>query len=121
MSDQNRRILIVEDVEDIRISMAELLEEEGYEIIGAANGREALDHLASSAELPRLILLDLMMPEMDGYQFRAAQKHDPKISSIPVLLMTARGELDGRTDDLDAQGSLKKPFKDIDTILGTIK
>ncbi len=121
MSDPNKRILIVEDADDLRAIMGELLEEEGYEVIGAENGREALDRLASTEPLPRLILLDLMMPQMDGYEFRAEQRKHPRLSAIPVLLMTARGELDARADELGVSGCLKKPFKDIETILAIIR
>jgi CheY-like chemotaxis protein len=117
-----RRLLIVEDAEEIRTTMAELLAAEGYEVQAAANGREALTLLASAKleELPHLILLDLMMPTMDGAQFRAEQRKHPQLAKIPVLLMTAGGDIEGKAIDLGACGYLKKPFKDIDTILHTI-
>ena len=66
-------ILIVDDDPDIRDSLKEVLEDEGYEVNGVANGREALDYLRKSPR-PCVILLDLMMPVMDGWQFRKEQK-----------------------------------------------
>jgi CheY-like chemotaxis protein len=58
-----------------------------------------------------------MMPGMDGYRFRAEQKLDPRLCDIPILLMTAGGDVHGKADELGAAGYLKKPFKDIDLIL----
>lgn len=121
MSDPPKRILIVEDAEPIAASMAELLHQEGYEVTCAADGQEALTHLESTQALPDLILLDLMMPLMDGYQFRARQMQDPRLSHIPVLLMTAGGDIQAKAKELDARGYLRKPFKDVITILTTIE
>ena len=121
MSDPPKRILIVEDAEPIAASMAELLHQEGYEVACAANGKEALAHLESTQVLPDLILLDLMMPQMDGYQFRAQQKQDPRLSHIPILLMTAGGDIQAKARELEARGYLRKPFKDVVTILTAIQ
>src|SRR5512142_2554210 len=71
----------------IREALAEALDEEGFEVLEAANGREALDKL--HAERASLVLLDLMMPVMDGWSFREAQLHDPEISNIPVVVLSA--------------------------------
>jgi CheY-like chemotaxis protein len=121
VADPIKRILIVEDAEPIAASMAELLHGEGYEVACAANGQEALQHLESAQPLPDLILLDLMMPLMDGYEFRAQQRRDPRLSNIPVLLMTAGGDIQAKARELEARGYLKKPFKDVITILDTIE
>lgn len=118
--ERTRRVLIVEDSEDIRSSMAELLESEGYHVLQAPNGRIALAQLAEYEHLPGLILLDLMMPVMDGYEFRKTQKADPRLENIPVLLMTARGELDEHASSLAVEGYLRKPFPDIEAILEII-
>jgi CheY-like chemotaxis protein len=115
-----KQVLIVEDAEEIRSSMAELLASEGYEVDSAANGLEALQKLTSSSTLPGLILLDLMMPEMDGYQFRAEQQRDERLAKIPVLLMTAGGDVQAKARELGVGGHLKKPFTDIDSLLKTI-
>jgi CheY-like chemotaxis protein len=83
-------ILVVEDDEDSRSAIADLLEETGYTVIAVVNGREALRVLREGV-LPRGIVLDLMMPIMDGWDFRANQLKDPRLSTIPVVLMTAAG------------------------------
>jgi len=116
-----KRLLIVEDAEDICSTMMDLLETEGYEVKGVANGLEALRHLESTGALPDLILLDLMMPEMDGFTFRAEQRKRPRLANIPVLVMTAAADPQAKAKELGAQGILKKPFRDIETILDSIE
>ena len=75
-------ILVVDDDPDIRDSLREVLEDEGYEVACVGNGREALDHLKTANPRPCVILLDLMMPVMDGWQFRKEQKQDAEIAGI---------------------------------------
>ena len=116
----SKRILIVEDAEDISATMTELLTAEGYSVASASTGRRALEYLRTAPELPSLILLDLMMPDMDGAAFRAEQQKDQKLANIPVVLMTAAGDAAKSVAALGAQGLLKKPFKDIDTILASV-
>jgi two-component system chemotaxis response regulator CheY len=115
-----KRILLVEDAEDIADSMTELLGDEGYEIANAREGEQALQMLRSADTLPDLILLDLMMPGMDGFAFREAQRKDPQLANIPVVLMSAGSDLAANARELGAQGHLAKPFKDIETILEVI-
>ncbi len=116
----SRSILIVEDDADIRASMEELLGDEGYQVASAVHGLDALVRLQSATELPKLILLDLMMPEMDGYAFRAELLKDPRLAGIPVVLMSAGGDLESKAKQLSAQGVLKKPFRDLELIFSTI-
>ena len=85
MSD-NDYILVIEDDEAIQIIVKDILASVGYKIKSAANGLEGMLLLHSEKHLPRLILLDLMMPKMDGFEFRNEQLHDPRIDKIPVLL-----------------------------------
>lgn len=113
-----KKILIVEDDKDIRINLQILLESEGYEVETAENGRTALDYLASSPK-PSLILLDLMMPIMDGFEFRKIQEADSKIGDIPVLIMTAGGQLEEKCRATHAKAGIKKPI-DIDELLEKI-
>jgi CheY-like chemotaxis protein len=115
-----KRILLVEDAQEISSSVAELLTDEGYEVSCAANGLEALALLQSTEALPDLILLDLMMPEMDGYQFRTEQKQNPLWSAIPVVLMTAGVDIRAKARELGARGYLPKPFKDLNAILDAV-
>jgi two-component system response regulator MprA len=116
-----RRILVVEDAAEICATMKDLLEMEGYEVTCAGDGLEALRHLESTKALPDLILLDLMMPRMDGYGFRAEQQKRPELSRIPVVVMTAANDVQAKAKALEPAGFLRKPFKDIQTILNSIE
>src|SRR5262245_16483221 len=84
-------VLIVEDDADLRDMMAQLLALEGFQTMAVSNGREALDYLRNlhNGDAPDLILLDLMMPEMDGWEFRRHQQADPKLADVPVVVLTA--------------------------------
>src|SRR4051794_9814888 len=81
-------VLIVEDDEDLREMMAQMLNIEGFSTATASNGREALDYLHSTRR-PNVILLDLMMPVMDGWEFRRQQQADPQIAPVPVIVLSA--------------------------------
>ena len=85
-----RSILVVEDDLAIRDSLKSALQEEGFDAVTAANGCEALEVLRAG-ERPSAILLDLMMPVMDGWDFRQEQVADPALRDIPVLIVTATG------------------------------
>jgi CheY-like chemotaxis protein len=99
-------ILIVDDDPDIRQSLREVLQDEGYTVNCVGNGREALDYLHKSKR-PCVILLDLMMPVMDGWQFRHEQKQDPAIAGIPLIVITATGK---RPVLIDADELVMKPL-----------
>ena len=116
----NARVLIVEDDEDIARNLRDLLEGEGHSVTCAANGQVALDYLRSSAELPSLILLDLMMPVMDGYQFRMEQEQDPRIAWIPVVLMTADGDIHAKNYKIGAKMYVRKPVE-VNAILEAVQ
>ena len=106
----DHRVLVVEDDPTIREVLVEVLGEHGYDAIGACNGREALDALAASSDRPCVILLDLMMPVMDGRSFREQQLQIPDLSDIPVIVISAH--LDHTVaNDLHAAAYLRKPVK----------
>jgi CheY-like chemotaxis protein len=107
-------ILIVEDDEDIRAAMAELLESEGFEVAVASNGKEGLEVLGQIGP-PCLVLLDLMMPVMNGEDFLRQVRKDPALDLIPVIIVTASG----RTPLPGTQGILKKPFE-INDLFATV-
>ena len=113
-----RHIMVVEDDEAIRETLAEVLEGEGYGVTRAANGAEALERLHGSGRAD-LILLDLMMPVMDGWELRARLRSDPQYAAIPVVVVSAHHAVAGQADRLGVQAWLAKPF-DIDHLLGTI-
>jgi CheY-like chemotaxis protein len=85
-----RRLLLVEDDEATRRPLAEALQGDGFEVAVAVDGREGLQ-LLRAGPLPSAILLDVMMPVMDGWDFRHAQLNDPGLRDIPVLLISASG------------------------------
>jgi CheY-like chemotaxis protein len=103
-------ILLVEDDEDIRQHLALILERKGYRVASAADGRQALDYLRNAAPPPCVILLDLMMPVMSGWEFREAQRADPRLVSIPVIVLTGHGLATAEERALDVAGYLIKPF-----------
>ena len=84
-------ILIVDDDNDVRAALAEMLEEEGFAVEGAPNGRVALARMKEAPTHPALILLDLMMPGMNGWDFRDAQLRDPALAAVPVVVVSASG------------------------------
>jgi CheY-like chemotaxis protein len=113
-------IFVVEDEEMIRDSIVEFLDEQGYNAVGAVDGRDALDKLAATDLLPCLILLDLMMPVMDGRSFREQQLQTPGIAAIPVVLFSAYRDVAQTASDLNAAGHLAKPLK-LTELLQTVR
>src|SRR5688572_24312747 len=97
----SRRVLIVEDDGDIRDAIAELLADNDYSPVAAANGQDALAQLQKADEKPCVILLDLMMPVMDGWAFRAAQRANPDLQDIPIVVLSANLDA-ARTSHLNA-------------------
>ena len=112
-------VLIVEDDADLREMMAQLLTLEGYQIEAVANGREALEYL-NEAPRPDVILLDLMMPIMDGWEFRKRQQSDPALADVPVIVLTALDQAQARASDLNGVDFLKKPL-DFDRLLELVR
>ena len=103
----SRSILLVEDDESIRKPLALFLAQEGYSVITAGNGNDALDWLHKNSP-PALILLDLMMPVMNGAEFLSRRRRDPMLCTVPVVVLTAWQH---RWQDVaDVQGILPKPI-----------
>jgi two-component system, chemotaxis family, chemotaxis protein CheY len=114
-----RSILLVEDDVDIRLDLADLLRAEGYQVATAANGQEALDWLGQHGEEVSLILLDLMMPVMNGWDFRARQLEEPGLTAIPVVLLSGAGDVARHALALKTAGYLIKPLR-LDSLLGIV-
>ena len=112
-------ILIVEDDDDIREALTQILELEGYAVREAANGREALD-ISRAEPTPSLILLDLMMPVMDGWQFRAEQVKDPVLSKVPVVVISADLSIQEKAASFGAAAVLPKPIS-LDRLLRAVE
>jgi len=104
-----KAVFIVDDDEDLRQVMAELLRDVGFCVEAAANGRLALDRLGAMSPAPALILLDLRMPIMDGIAFRAEQRRRAELCSIPVVLVSADRDADEHAQILGVDGFLRKP------------
>jgi CheY-like chemotaxis protein len=115
--DTHYPVLIVEDDEDLREMMAQLLTLEGFEAATVSNGREALDYL-QHATAPHVILLDLMMPVMDGWEFRRQQEADPTLARVPVIVLSALDQV--RAAKIHAAAFLKKPL-DFDRLLSLVR
>ncbi|MFP2904428.1 response regulator [Pyxidicoccus sp. 3LFB2] len=103
------KVMVVEDDTEIREALMELLEEQGCDVVGAANGALALKYLKSTDSLPCLILLDLMMPVMDGQAFREAQVQDPVLANIPIVVVSAYRDVEQDARQLKAATYIKKP------------
>jgi CheY-like chemotaxis protein len=103
-------ILVVDDHYEIRVALAELLEDEGYQVITAAHGQEALALLRRGTVRPNLIVLDLMMPIMDGWTFREIQASDPALQAIPVVVISAISNVQQQRHPVPAAAYLPKPL-----------
>ncbi len=104
-------VLIVEDDEDIRADLGAILRIKGYAVGEAANGREALEQLRSG-ELPCLVVLDLMMPVMNGWELRAAMRADERLQNLPVVVVSGAGRIDQEEAAALAPAAvLVKPFE----------
>jgi CheY-like chemotaxis protein len=110
-------ILIVDDDAGVRATIARILEDESYEVVEATDGIDALATL--DGLLPALILLDLTMPRMDGWEFVAEVERLGLRSSIPLVVLTADGHARQKATQLGADGYLPKPF-DVDALIEVI-
>lgn len=105
----DKLVLVVDDDPDIREAVAELLNDEGFPTVTASNGLQALDLLKSGLR-PGLILLDLMMPIMDGLQFRTVQQASPELREVPVVIFSAHNNLREAEQAIRPAATLKKPI-----------
>jgi CheY-like chemotaxis protein len=113
-------VLVVEDDRDVRDAIVEVLEDSNYVTRAAGNGLEALEQLRSRDVRPCVILLDMMMPLMDGWQFRAVQQADPALSSIPVVVLSAHTSAREASELMHAAGFLRKPVQ-LGTLLAMVE
>jgi CheY-like chemotaxis protein len=114
------RVLIVDDELDLQEAIRDALESEGHRTACASNGRDALERLRTG-EPTCVILLDLSMPVMDGWEFRQHQLDDVALADIPVVLITADGNASEKARKMSAHGFLRKPIRPgdlLDTVLG---
>ncbi len=111
-------VLVVDDDADIRETIEEILTSEGFAVDTARNGIEALERLRVG--LPRLILLDLFMPGMDGIEFRRNQLADPMMAGVPTVVVSAADGLEHRVASLQLMGALEKPLH-LDVLMQTVE
>jgi CheY-like chemotaxis protein len=114
-------ILVIEDDPGVRNGIANIIENEGYTVVSCSDAQTALDSLSSAANLPRMILLDFLMPHMDGWAFLRERQKDVRLRSIPVLGMSASQVLlDRKEPPEDVEEFLRKPFN-VDAMLQSIE
>lgn len=117
---KQKTIMVVDDDDEVREAVAELLENHGYAVIPASNGREALDELRIRHMKPAMILLDVMMPVMDGRSFCAEQQADPELKDIPVVVFTAFGAALDKMKEVESMPRLDKPVR-ADQLLDSVE
>ena len=118
MATHTQQLLVVDDDPAILEVVAQVLSEDGYTVLTAGNGRRAVE--LANQYLPKLILLDLMMPEMNGWQVADALRDSARTRSIPILLLSARRDMDKTAAELGVAACLAKPF-DLDELLGRVQ
>ena len=106
------KVLLIEDDDELRGIVGDILEGYGYEVVPGGNGKQAIDYLKSSGECPSVIVLDLMMPILSGWECLRAIKQDDRLSLIPVIVVTAAR----RDRPPGAAAILKKPFSVADLL-----
>ena len=111
-------VLVVDDDPDVRVLLETYLELEGFDVLTASNGRDALLRLRHTR--PSVILLDLMMPIMDGVEFRRQQQGQPLLRDIPVVCLSARHDAQQTAKRLGVAECLAKPF-DLETLIGVLR
>ena len=105
------RILVVDDDRDIRECLHEALEDCGYAVVEAVDGLDALEQIRATNDLPNLILLDLMMPRMNGVEFRAEMAKEARLNGVPVLVLTADVHARAKAEAMGVDGYLVKPVR----------
>jgi CheY-like chemotaxis protein len=113
-----QRVLVVDDDPIIRDVLVEALQDEGYAVVSCRDGQEALDVVAE--QVPDLILLDLMMPRVDGWEFRKRQLATSGLRDVPVIILTAARGIEEHAQALHPAAAMAKPFN-LATLLRTIE
>ena len=109
-ADQGKYIMIVEDAADERDAARLVLEIEGYDVVALASGEEALEYMRRGGDPPQMILLDLMMHGINGWDFRRAQLADPCLAAVPVVVCSGDNRLDEKAEALGVVDRLPKPI-----------
>jgi CheY-like chemotaxis protein len=120
VGDEKKTVLLVDDTPDSVDILTYILEQEGYKVVTADNGEDALAQLREGLR-PGLILLDLMMPRMNGFEFRAEQTRDPELVKIPIIVYSAmNGKIKEQAEGLGIEVFFVKPV-DFKVLLDVVK
>ena len=114
-----RPVMIIEDDPDIRAALADVIAEDGHDTVTAANGRDALEQMHAGNVSPCVIVLDLMMPVMDGWQFARGLREVAAWRGIPLVIVSAGDDIEEEARAIGARGHLRKPV-DLDDLLATV-
>jgi two-component system, chemotaxis family, chemotaxis protein CheY len=115
---KQKRVLIIDDDADIRTAVADILEDEGFDVATAENGIEGLQVLETGPR-PNVILLDIMMPQLDGWGFMEEMRARERHASIPVVVFSAHGNPADIAAKMKTAGSLRKPLR-LEELLETV-
>lgn len=115
MSETLPYVLLIDDDFDITEAIKSILTEEGYQTYSVSNGKEGFDFLNQATQLPSLILLDIMMPVMNGYEFRKEQLESKRFKNIPTIVFSAAGKFEDE-NSLQFTEAIKKPL-DLEKLL----
>jgi len=118
--EQRDYILIVEDDDDMSESLTEILQEQGHRVVSFGDGRLALDYLRQKSILPRLIFLDFMMPYMDGWQFLAEHRKDPRLAKVPIVGISGSDRVQDPAVAPSLTHLLRKPVS-FDAVVGAVR
>jgi CheY-like chemotaxis protein len=114
-----RPLLVVDDDTDLREALEEVLRDAGHAVLGAGNGREALEVLARARPLPGLVLLDMMMPVLDGLGFAHEMHAVPEWKDIPIVIFSASASNANVAREVGASAYLRKPV-DVEVLVETV-
>lgn len=118
--ERDKEILLVEDDPALRDAIQLVLGVEGYRVVTARNGQDALEFLRQAQPAPCLVLLDLMLPGMDGRKFREEQARDPRLARIPVVILSGVDRVQAEATTLGAAGYIQKPVE-AETLLTLVR
>lgn len=115
-----KHVLVVDDDPALREALEEVVGDSGFGVHSASNGQEALNLMRQLSDKPCVVLLDVMMPVMDGWGFRSAQMADPSLAPVPVIVLSAHADIVDTATKMGAQAHLKKPV-DLTALIDAVR
>lgn len=120
MTPPKKLVLLIEDDKEIRETLCDLLTDEGFNIASAENGLKALQFLRTEFVLPSIILLDISMPVMGGFEFRKFQLKEEKLARIPTIMLSADANMKDKAAEVGVTQFMRKPIE-LNELLATLK